>query len=83
MPVFDVGFDLDAAVKTGRLTGVRADGPAARAGLVEGQRFAGWRGNRGQAAEPIEVTVREGDTSRSVSYLPRGRTVPGYRLTRR
>lgn len=83
VPVFDVGFDLDAAVKAGRLTDVRPDGPAARAGLSEGLRFAGWRGNRGQASEPIEVTVREEGATRSVTYLPQGRTVPGYRLSRR
>lgn len=83
LPTFDTGFDHEATLKEGRVSGVRAGGPAERAGLADGMRLAGWSVNFGQVNQPIEVTVREGGETRKISFLPHGATVPGHRLERR
>lgn len=40
LPSFDPGFDIAATLRTGVVTGIREDGPAARAGLREGMEVA-------------------------------------------
>lgn len=80
LPTFDTGFDHEVSVRDGRVCGVRADGPAAEAGLQDGQRLTGWSVNFGRVDQPITVRVRTPDGERELSYLPHGRPVPGYRL---
>jgi len=83
LPTFDTGFDHEATLKDGVLRGVRTGGPAERAGLADGMRLSGWSVNFGQVNQPIEVSVREGEATRKISFLPHGETVRGYRLERR
>jgi predicted metalloprotease with PDZ domain len=47
VPTFDTGFDHELALKDGTVQGVRAGGPAERAGLRDGMRLAGWSVNFG------------------------------------
>jgi len=80
---FDTGFDHEASIRLKRLTGVRPGGPAERAGLRDGLPVAGWSVTMGQVDRPVEVTLREGQDTRTVSYLPRGAPLPGWRFERR
>ena len=83
LPSFDTGFDHEATLATGTVTGVRPDGCAARAGLRDGMRVTGWSVSQGETSRPIEVGVREGVVERTISYLPHGTPVNGYRLRAR
>jgi len=83
VPTFDTGFDHESSVASGTVSGVRPGGPAERAGLRDGMRFASWSVHLGNTVQPIEVTVRENGESRKVSYLPHGTPVAGYRMERR
>jgi predicted metalloprotease with PDZ domain len=83
VPTFDTGFDHELALKDGTVQGVRAGGPAERAGLRDGMRLAGWSVNFGDSSQPIEIDVREGGATRRISFLPHGAAVPGYHMRRR
>ncbi|MCB9913611.1 MAG: hypothetical protein H6828_00515 [Planctomycetes bacterium] len=69
---WDPGFDLDATVASRVATGVRADGPAARAGLAEGMALVGMSLMPGEAEHEVELRVQDGDAVRELRYLPRG-----------
>jgi predicted metalloprotease with PDZ domain len=85
LPGFDVGFDHESSMQSGRVTGVEPGSAAERAGLADGQRIAGWSVNFGDVDTPVRVRVREGEqgAEREIEYLPRGAGVLGYRFALR
>jgi predicted metalloprotease with PDZ domain len=81
---FDPGFDLDAtrASKDGKVVGVRPDGPAAKAGLKDGDVVESMQAHEGDGEAPVKITLtRDGATS-SLTYLPRGAHGRGQTWTR-
>ena len=63
------GFDtVSYAAK--RAIGVVPDGPAYSAGLRDGMALAGWAVNDGDITTPISITVRDGEVTRRIQYLP-------------
>ena len=71
---FDPGFDLEATRVSpgGRVTGVRPDGPAAKAGLVDGDAVDSMQARDGDATVPIKLVVLRAGAKVPLSYLPRG-----------
>jgi predicted metalloprotease with PDZ domain len=82
VPTFDTGFDHEATLKDGLVRGVVAGGPAARAGLLDGMRLAGWSVTLGDAFREVEITVREGSGTRVIKYLPQGAPRRGLTMVR-
>jgi hypothetical protein len=72
---FDPGFEVEAtrAAKDARAAGVRAGGPAARAGLEDGDLVDSIRGADGDPRMPLEVEVVRGGKKTTISFLPTGR----------
>jgi hypothetical protein len=69
---FDLGFDLAASTANGRIVRLRPDGPAARAGIREGEPLVSVGVLADDPQTPVDVTLqREGHVS-PVSYRPRG-----------
>ena len=71
---FDPGFDLDATRVSadGRVVGIRADGPAARAGLRDGDVVTSMQARDGDPSAPIKLVVERAGAKITLSYLPRG-----------
>src|ERR1019366_2516018 len=71
---FDPGFDLEAtrASSDARVAGVRPDGPAARAGLKDGDVVDSMQARDGDATVPVKLVVQRAGAKVTVSYLPRG-----------
>jgi hypothetical protein len=71
---FDPGFDLDAtrASADSSVSGVRADGPAAKAGLKDGDVVETMQSRDGDATVPIKLVVKRSGAKVTLSYLPRG-----------
>jgi len=71
---FDPGFDLDATRDSpeSRVSGVRPDGPAAKAGLKDGDVVETMQSRDGDATVPIKVVAQRAGAKVTVSYLPRG-----------
>ncbi len=71
---FDPGFDLAAtqASPTSTVSGVRADGPAAKAGLKDGDVIETMQSRDGDATVPIKLAVQRAGAKVTLSYLPRG-----------
>jgi predicted metalloprotease with PDZ domain len=71
---FDPGFDLDAtrASPESKVSGVRADGPAAKAGLRDGEVVETMQSRDGDATVPIKLVVQRAGAKVTLSYLPRG-----------
>jgi predicted metalloprotease with PDZ domain len=85
IPVYDRGFDIDASVAAGMVaTGVRADGPAFRAGLRDGMRLVRpIAGRAGNATMMAEWLVQDGGQERRIQWLPAGAAkAPSQRLVR-
>lgn len=74
---FDLGFDERASLSATPPTiqGLRADGPAARAGVRAGEPLLGISVDAGDEAVPAELTLERGGKEVKVSYRPR--TPPG------
>jgi predicted metalloprotease with PDZ domain len=73
---FDPGFDLPAtqASKDGKVVGVRPDGPAAKAGLKDGDIVQSMQAREGDGSSPVKITVKR--------YVPRGARGRGQTWTR-
>lgn len=73
-PVFHRGFDVDATVANGNvITGVDPTLPAYAAGLRDGMALVGREaGEIGNAEREMAYTVRDGDQTRTIRYMPRG-----------
>jgi hypothetical protein len=71
---FDPGFDLAAtqASPTSTVSGVRPDGPAAKAGLKDGDGIETMQARDGDATVPIKLVVQRAGAKVTLSYLPRG-----------
>ncbi len=83
---FDLGFHWPATRRTRRMAGVRAGGPAHRAGLRTGEKIWGWKLRTNDPDFAVQIYVRRQGRLRWISYLPRrgkGWTVPQYRIDTR
>lgn len=67
---FDLGFTPSLA--TDRVVAVDPTGPAARAGVREGDTIASLDHVDGNAQQPVALTLERGETTVRLSYLPRG-----------
>jgi hypothetical protein len=81
---FDAGFDLEATrmSEDGKAVGVRADGPAARAGLKDGDVIESMHARDGDASVPVKLVVTRGGAKVPLTYLPRGASGRGQTWTR-
>ncbi len=77
---FDLGFDFDATQSTRVVRGVVNGSAAEAAGLRDGMSVRGLSFFFGRADVPVEMKVVEGAIERTISFLPQGRPVPGYRF---
>lgn len=75
VPVFDRGFDVEALqASEGVFSGVDPQSNAYAAGLRDGMVFVRRdAGEIGNSQAPITYVVREGETERTITYLPAGR----------
>jgi hypothetical protein len=71
---FDPGFDLEATLASpeSRVSGVRSDGPAAKAALKDGDLIETMQSRDGDATVPIKLVVKRAGAKVTLSYLPRG-----------
>ncbi len=72
---FDPGFDVDGSIERRAALGVRPGGPAALAGLLEGQEIRGFSIYRGDPDREVELAIVADGAERQLSYLPRGAAV--------
>ena len=83
---FDPGFDLEATriEKDGKVVGVRADGPAAKAGLKDGDVLESMSAREDDASVPVKIVVTRAGSARkvNVTYVPRGAHGRGQTWTR-
>lgn len=75
MTAFSPGFDISAMRANNRvISGVDPGSPAYAAGLRDGMVFVRQQsGQIGDAEQLLVLLVRDGETERTISYLPRGR----------
>lgn len=73
-PEFHRGFDAEATMQAGGiLTGVRPDSPAHAAGMRNGMRLLRREsGTIGDSSVEIVYRVQDGETERTIRYLPQG-----------
>ncbi len=71
---FDAGLDDEASAKEKRVIGLAPKGPAAKAGLVEGDTIVELRLTRGRSDVPVEIVVERAGLKKSFRYLPAGAT---------
>jgi hypothetical protein len=73
---FDAGFDIEATRidETGRVRGVRPNGPAAKAGLANGDVMESMSAREDDASVPVKIVVTRPGTSQKIqiTYSPRG-----------
>jgi predicted metalloprotease with PDZ domain len=82
---FDLGFDEDAtrAAADRKIAGLRAGGPADRAGLREGDVLVEAVVARGRSDVPVTLTVERGGEKKTIKYTPAGARVKGMGFTRK
>ncbi len=71
---YDPGFDVEATRLSpdGKVVGVRAGGPADRAGLREGDVIESMTGRDGDANAPVKLVATRAGARVTVTYAPRG-----------
>jgi hypothetical protein len=81
---FDPGFDLYAtrASRDGKVTGVRPDGPAAKAGLRDGDIVESLQAREADGETPVKVVVTRDGAKVPLTYAPRGARGRGQTWTR-
>jgi predicted metalloprotease with PDZ domain len=80
---YESGFDLDALRSKNVIAGVKPGSAAAEAGLRDGQKVLRRSIHVGDPTKPIELTIREGEQEKAVTYLPVSRnqiTIPQFKL---
>lgn len=68
---FELGFDREKSLKNRKLSGVTPGGPAAAAGLKNGEELAGWSISV-EADKPVTLQVKRGKEVKAIEYFPRG-----------
>jgi predicted metalloprotease with PDZ domain len=81
---FDPGFDFDATkiAADGKVVGVRDGGPAAKAGLQNGDVVESMTANEDNADVPVKIVVTRAGAKVNLSYVPRGAHGRGQTFTR-
>jgi hypothetical protein len=79
---FDLGYDADATSAHHAVAGLEAGGPAARAGVHEGDIIEGADFRDGRADVPVKLTVVRDGKRLPLEYLPRGAEHAGQGWTR-
>lgn len=81
---FDPGFDLAAtrASADGHAVGVRAGGPAAKAGLQEGDVIESMQAREGDGTVPVKLTLTRAGAKVTLKYVPAGARGRGQTWTR-
>lgn len=69
----DLGLDVQRSLAAKVARGVRPDGPAAKAGLREGDELLAWK-THGDTDRPVQLKVRRGERAVNIEYLPRGQS---------
>lgn len=79
---FDMGFDFEKSRTEKKIVGVRADGPAHRAGLRDGMLPKGWSVHYGDTAHPVMLNVSDESGDRKIEFMPHGKATltPQYKL---
>ena len=77
---FELGFDFENSQSERVVTGVRESGPAHAAGLRDGMKLRGWSVRRDDRSQEVVFQVGDEDEEREVRYLPRGESLPSYRV---
>ncbi len=81
---FDPGFDLEATRESrdGKVVGVRPDGPAAKAGLKDGDVIESMQAREADGEAPVKLTLTREGSQVSLTYVPRGARGRGQTWTR-
>lgn len=69
---YELGFEQDTSLDEGRITGLKGDSAAARAGLQEGDELAGWAIHTNEPDRKVHLMVRRDGELHSIEYYPRG-----------
>jgi predicted metalloprotease with PDZ domain len=81
VPIFDPGFDLVASKAAGRITSVREDGPAFKAGLRNGQQINGSSVYNNQPDKIAKIGIVTEVGTQTIEYYPRKTVkVPQYHV---
>lgn len=80
-PGLELGFDLDASIANGKLTGVRAGSAAEAAGVRDGQGLASISYDR-RVDRPVRLEVVVDGNRKAIEFLPHGpkRPVPAVEV---
>lgn len=74
IPTFELGFDLETLVQKREIAGVVAGSAAERAGLRNGQQIVQRKPiHLNEPSKPVEMTVKDGDVERAITYLPKAK----------
>jgi hypothetical protein len=81
---FDPGFDFDATkiAADGKVVGLRDGGPAAKAGLQNGDVIESMEANEDDADVPVKLVVTRAGSKVNLHYVPRGAHGKGQTFTR-
>jgi hypothetical protein len=81
---FDPGFDFDATkiAADGKVVGLRDGGPAAKAGLQDGDVIESMEANEDDADVPVKLVVTRAGSKVKLHYVPRGAHGRGQTFTR-
>jgi hypothetical protein len=81
---FDPGFDVDATSmdRDGKVKGVRPGGPAAKAGLADGDVVESMVAREDDATVPVKLVVVRAGQKVNISYVPKGARGQGQTWTR-
>lgn len=82
LSLFDLGFDADVLRAERKISTVRQDSEAFRAGVRDGQEVSGMSIYWGDVSRPVRLTVRSGSGQQEIEYFPKGKpvSVPQYHL---